>query len=170
MCEKERYPHIYCLFCRSGTEQRISEAIERRHAFIRALAAVQEKHRYTDRRYEIDRQRFLPGYLFLYSKEEVEFESIQRIRDVYRFLSDSGGISELLGSDRAFAEWLWMNDGIVGMSRISFETGELRIHSGPMKHFAKDIVRLDKHTKNALVRMRFLDKECDMWLAFGFED
>ena len=64
MCEKERYPHIYCLFCRSGTEQRISEAIERRHAHIRALAAVQEKHRYTDRRYEIDRQRFLPGYLF----------------------------------------------------------------------------------------------------------
>jgi hypothetical protein len=170
MCEKERFQYIYCLFCRSGTELRLSEAIERRHTHIRALAAIQEKHRYIDRRYEIDRQAFLPGYLFLYSKEEVEFESIQRIGDVYRFLSDSEGISELQGSDRAFAEWLWMNDGIVGISRISLENGDLRIHSGPMQHFAKDIVRLDKHTKNALVRMRFLDEEGDMWLAFEFDD
>ncbi len=39
----------------------------------------------------------------------------------------------------------------------------------PHENFAKKLVKLDKHTKNALVRMDFLGTVRDMWLAFEID-
>lgn len=54
----------YCLFCRTGREARLGQKIEQRLDGVKALAAVQEKHKYINGQYEIDRRVFLPGYLF----------------------------------------------------------------------------------------------------------
>ena len=170
MCILEEFKHIYCLFCRSGAEQRMREAIEQKFRHIHVLFAVQEKHRIINGHQEIDRRIFLPGYLFLYTDEELDFDSFHRIHDIYKILGDEANGCELQRSDRAFARWLWMNKGIIGISLLQNHDGKIEILSGPMKYFAEDIIRINKHTKNALVKMRFMDKESEIWLAFEFKD
>ena len=162
--------HIYCVFCRTGAEARLGNEIEERFERVRALVAVQEKHRTKQGTYEIERRVFLPGYLFLYTEEPLDLEHIRRMEDVYRVLGDADGMIELRGSDRAFARWLWENQGIIGISKLRIADGKLKIVSGPMQYFVESIVKLDKHTKNALVRMNFAGKTNEIWLAFEFAE
>lgn len=164
------YQHIYCLFCRTGAEYRICEEIHRRFPNVYPLATTQEKHKIVNKQYEIDRRVFLPGYLFLYAKEAIDFDVLLRMDDIYRMLGNQDHSYELQGSDRAFAEWLLKNDGLIGISRITTQNNKIKILSGPMKYFTSKMIKLDKHTKNALVRMDFLGTTKDMWLAFRFED
>lgn len=168
--EKKGFQYAYCIFCRTGVESRLCDEIRKRFGEVYTLAAVQEKHKIINKRYEIDRRAFLPGYLFLYTKDRIDFEALLRMENIYRILGDEASAHELQGSDRSFAEWLYRNDGLIGISRIQTNNGKIRILSGPMKYFAKQLLRLDKHTKNALVRMDFLGTTRDMWLAFEFDD
>lgn len=170
MSKKKSMQHAYCLFCRTGAEAGLKEGIERKFDHIHALYAVQEKHKVVDKRYEIDRRNFLPGYLFLYTEEELDFEMLLRIEDVYKILGDEVSAHELQGSDKAFADWLWENDGVIGISKIRIVENKLQILSGPMQHFSRKILKLDKHTRNVRIRMDFLGKTSDIWLAFEFED
>lgn len=164
------FQYIYCLFCRSGSEQVIGREIETRFPHIRAIAAMQEKHKIKDGRYEIDRRRFLPGYLFLYTNEEIDVHAIHRMDRVYKILGDGQRMTELTGRDKTFAEWIWKCNGEIGISRIRTSENGFEVISGPMGYFMKEIVKLDKHTKNALVRMDFLEEKKEIWLAFEFED
>ena len=169
MPENIDYNHMYCLFCKTGSEKQAAAEIEKEQN-VRALVAIQEKHKRIGKKYEIDRRIFLPGYLFLYTNEKLSFDTIQKINNVYRILGAQNEICELNGYDRSFAEWLYLNDGIVGISRIRVSNGILSVSSGPMRFFLKKIVRIDKHTKNALTRISFQNREVDLWLAFDFDD
>ena len=164
------FQHIYCLFCRTGAEYRICEDIRKKFPDLYPLAAMQEKHKIVNKHDEIDRRVFLPGYLFLYTKEPFDFETMLRMDDIYKILGEESSAHELQSSDRAFAEWLLRNNGLIGISRIMNQNNKITVKSGPMKYFAKKIVKLDKHTKNALVRMDFLGTARDIWLAFEFDD
>lgn len=169
MLEHIDYNHVYCLFCKTGSEEQVAAEIEKQQK-VRALVALQEKHKKLSKKYEIDRRIFLPGYLFLYTNEEIRFDIIQKISNVYRILGDRNEICELSGYDRSFAEWLYLNDGIVGISRIRVSNGNLSVSSGPMRYFLNKIIRIDKHTKNALARIHLYDRVIDLWLAFDFDD
>lgn len=169
MLEHINYNHVYCLFCKTGSEEQVSAEIEKQHN-VRALVAIQEKHKRIGKKYEIDRRVFLPGYLFLYTNEELRFDTIQKISNVYHILGDRNEICELSGYDRSFAEWLYLNDGIIGISRIRVSNGNLSVRSGPMRFFLSKIVRIDKHTKNAVARISLQNREIDLWLAFDFDD
>ena len=169
MLENIDYNHMYCLFCKTGSEKQVAAEIEKQQD-IRALVAIQEKHKRIGKKYEIDRRVFLPGYLFLYTNEELRFDTIRKISNVYRILGDRNEICELNGYDRSFAEWLYLNDGIVGISRIRVSNGNLSVRSGPMRFFLSKIVKIDKHTKNALARISLQNREIDLWLAFDFDD
>lgn len=160
----------YCVFCRTGAEAQLGREIEARYERVRALVAMQEKHRTREGIHEVARRVFLPGYLFLYSEEPLELSRIRGMENVYRVLDDIDGAVELRGSDLAFAQWLWDNEGIIGISSVRFAEGGCEILSGPMQTFAERIVRLNKHTKNALVRMDFLGRTSEIWLAFEFAD
>ena len=164
------FQHIYCLFCRSGSERQLARELEIRFPRISAIAAMQEKHKYINGRYEIDRRSFLPGYLFLYTNEEIDVLSIHRMDKAYKVLGDGHEIAELRGRDRVFAEWIWKNGGEIGISRLRIKEDGFEVVSGPLQHFLKEIVKIDKHTRNALVRMDFLEEQREIWLAFEFED
>lgn len=169
MLENIDYKHMYCLFCKTGSEKQVAAEIEKQQD-VKALVAIQEKHKRIGKKYEIDRRVFLPGYLFLYTNEELRFDTIQKISNVYRILGDRNEICELNGYDRSFAEWLYLNDGIVGISRIRVSNGNLSVRSGPMRFFLSKIVKIDKHTKNALATISLQNREIDLWLAFDFDD
>lgn len=96
MLENIDYNHMYCLFCKTGSEKQVAAEIEKQQD-VRALVAIQEKHRRIGKKYEIDRRVFLPGYLFLYTNEELRFDTIQKISNVYRILGDRNEICELNG-------------------------------------------------------------------------
>lgn len=164
------YRYTYCLFCRTGIEKKLCDEICRKLEGVYPLIAVQEKHRVINKRYEIDRRILLPGYLFLYSNETIDFTALLKVDHIYRILGDETSAHELQGSDRAFAEWLFRNDGLIGISKIQIRDGKIFIRSGPMKYFRKETIRIDKHTKNALIKMDFLGTTREMWLAFEFDD
>ena len=170
MQESIGFQYIYCLFCRSGSERQLAREIALRFPRIRAIAAMQEKHKYIDGHCEIDRRSFLPGYLFLYTNEAIDVLAIHRMDKSYKILGDGREITELQGKDRVFAEWIWKNNGEIGISRIRTTKTGFEVFSGPLQHFLKEIVKLDKHTKNALVRMDLLEEAKEIWLAFDFED
>lgn len=170
MEKSRRYRHMYCIFCRTGAEEQLRDELMKRYDGMKAIAAIQEKHRIIDRRCEIERKIFLPGYLFLYSEEPLAFEELLRNEDIFRILGSEETAHELQEGDKAFAEWLLKNDGVIGMSRIRMRDGRIHAMTGPMQYFARQVIRMNKHTRNALVRMDFYGTEREIWLAFEFDD
>jgi len=92
MAKSDDYRHIYCVFCKTGAEYRLREEISNRFPDIHSLAATQEKHRIVNGQEEIDRRVFLPGYLFLYSGEKIDFDRLLRMDDIYRILGDEAQV------------------------------------------------------------------------------
>ena len=170
MSKVKGYEHAYCIFCRSGSESRLAERIMQRFENVRAIVGMREKHLISNGQKEIDRRVLLPGYLFLFAKEVIDPKQFRQINDLYKVLATDTEILELKGSDREFARWLYINDGIIGISRLQFKDGKLKSIEGPMKYFAKKIIKIDKHTSSAKVRMDFQGRQTDIWLAFEFVD
>lgn len=164
-----QYENAYCVFCRSGAENRLAQEIEQRFNDVKAIVAVAEKHRLRNGQEEIDRQILLPGY-FLYANERIDTKLYNRLSNLYKVLATDDKIVELQGSDKAFAHWLYIHNGIIGISKLRFENGILKSIKGPMEYFAKKILKIDKHTCNAMVRMDFQGRQTDKWPAFEFAD
>ena len=166
----QTWRNAYCLFCRTGSEASLARSIGEASPQIKVIAPIQEKHKIENKNRQIDRKVFLPGYLFLYTaNDEIDCTSLRGNDDAFKLLGDERA-ERLHGSDLEFAKWLWINNGLVGVSRIRREGDKVIILSGPMKYFAKSIIKIDYHTRNALVKMHFLDRITEMWLAFEFEE
>ena len=80
MGETNAFPHVYCLFCRTGAEYAICSEIRRRFPGVYPLAATQEKHRIVNGHEELDLRVFLPGYLFLHASELLAFDVLRRMK------------------------------------------------------------------------------------------
>jgi hypothetical protein len=97
----------YCVFCKTGSELSVAEKINIIDKSVNAIAptrVIQEKRGgIWVKKHKI----LLPGYVFLFSNEDLETGLIRNLTDLYKVLSYDRGIRTLIGKDRDYAMWIW---------------------------------------------------------------
>ncbi len=101
----------------------------------------------------------IPGYVFIYTEEEPQFDKIKTITDVYKILSYEDGTKELAGKDLKYAEWLYKYKGRIGPSKALVEGSTVKITHGPLKDGIGKVVRLDRHKRRAWVEFEFAGRK-----------
>lgn len=158
-------PPAACLFCQNGAETRIAEAIRREFPTLTVLFPQYER---CERKKGQTVKRTLPllgGYLFLYG-DEPDLVRLYRISGVYRLLQYEDGESRLRGVDMDFAQWLYDNNGRIGLSLALRKGSRVEIVDGPLKHYEGRILELKSHKQQAKVAIEIGDYTRDIWLSF----
>lgn len=148
--------NVYCVFCKSGTEDSVSEQIATLMPQIEVLIPVrtiQEKKQgnWTERK-----QQLIPGYIFLYIEDEVTFQNIKMLSNVFNVLKYSDNTRELKGADYQYAMWLYRYFGNISTSTIITEGSNIKVIDGPLKDGIGKIIKLDRHKRRAWVEIEFL--------------
>lgn len=176
-----------CLFCRSGSEERIIRDLRNIQPALECLSPKRVRIR---RKGERETVSLFPGYIFFKthanavnlcaedantnivspSKEvdeaTVDFRTIVGKTDVYRLLRYPNGDWALKGSDLHLAMLLFEWGGIVKLSRGKFTENGVKMISGPLFEYESCITKIDKRAKTARVTIDFHGEKIEMWLGF----
>ncbi len=113
---------------------------------------------------------FLPGYMFLYADHAIETpERLAGFDGVYRMLGTCQGGWQLFGSDRAFAEMLYRNEGTIGFMKVWRDNGWLKPIGGLYGGFGSEIVKIDRRQR-ALVHFFFDGRPLSVWVGYDVVD
>lgn len=108
----------------------------------------------------------LPGYMFLYSESAIdEIEILANVEGVYRILGSKQGGWRLYGSDRAFAEMLYRNEGEIGIVQAYWDEGRLKLMDRLFDSFDGAIVKIDRRQR-ALVQYMFDGRPFSVWVGY----
>lgn len=147
--------NTYCIFCKTGVEKKIAENINKVDKNIKALAPikiVQEKRR---GKWESKERLLLPGYVFLYSEDEINSEIRNKVSNIYKLLNYEEGLRELMGTDYEYSMWLYRHHGSINSSKVLKEGKKVTVIEGPLLDGVGQIVRLDKHKKRVWIEVDF---------------
>ena len=160
-----------CVFCKSGCEQSVSQAIMRLYPGLHAMPVSQLKHQSVKGVKLLKKQIFLPGYVFIYVPfgfREIDLYACGSLPDVFRLLTDGEGRWALQGGDEAFARWAFKSKGLVGLSQAYMAGDKVQFLSGPLKEREGNIVKVDKRGRNGLISVEFDGRTWRFWLAFEY--
>lgn len=169
------YTHSYCLFCRTGQEPKVlAELAQGEH--VRALFPKRMKTERQKGKWASVEKPMLPGYIFLYTREagEPAQESAkaltQGLSNVLTVLRYGDGTSALRGRDQAFADWLWKQDGVIGISKAVRIGDRVEIVEGPLKELGGTVKALDAHKRVAKIELNIVGSTQWLWLSFDYID
>lgn len=145
----------YCVFCKTGSELSVAEKINIIDKSVNAIAptrVIQEKRGgIWVKKHKI----LLPGYVFLFSNEDLETGLIRNLTDLYKVLSYDRGIRTLIGKDRDYAMWIWKYHGSIDTSKVLKEGRRVKVIECPLLDCHGVIKKLDKHKRKVWVEFEF---------------
>ncbi len=148
----------YCVSCRTGSENSVAGQINHICDNVQAIAPVRVLLEKRQRRWESTERLLIPGYIFLYTENNIEVKKIKALSKVYRVLQYDNGFRELLGSDYEYAKWIYRHNGRIGPSKALIEGSKVKVVDGPLANGIGNIIKLDKHKRRALVAFEFCDR------------
>lgn len=157
--------YAYCVFCETGKEEYVASRIGH-DPRITVLVPTIEHDEHRNGTWEKCTRKMLPGYLFLYSAESENCEELKRIDGVIKALKYDDKDYKLTGSDRQFAEWLYRNNGRIGMSSAIKEGTKIRIVGGPLLSYAGSILEVKRSKRIAKVAVTLGDVTREIWMGF----
>ncbi len=160
--------YAYCLFCRTGQEKAVVQKIAAQFGGIYALAVEKERHQKSKGIRTVVRDVVLPGYVMLYTMEELAPNRLKYMDGLYRLLKNADGKSELMGTDLQFAQWVFENGGLIKTSLAYREGTRVHILDGPLKTLEGKILRIDVRSRCCQVQIPFANREVNIWLSFDF--
>lgn len=143
------------MFCKTGSENKIAKKINMLDEKIIAMAParlIQQKRKGVWRNKE---QIFLPGYIFIFSEEEMQSGLRNKVSNIYKILEYQIGLRELTGEDYEYSMWIYKNDGIIKPSRVLAEGSTVRVVDGPLSDGFGTIVKLDRHKRKVWIEFEF---------------
>lgn len=152
----EQTQKAYCLFCRTGDEQKIAAAVNERFPQLQAMTPLRILAEKRQGKWEDRTLTLLPGYVFVYADDELPYDLRYKTHNLYKVLHYERGIRALTGPDADYAGWLFRHRGRIGTSKVLEVGSRIEIVDGPLKDFGGKIVKLDKHKRRA-------------WIEFDFE-
>lgn len=160
-----------CVFCKTGLESIVAHTLNQKYEALKALAVSQLKHKSTNGIKTVHEQILLPGYiLFRAYEENLPIFDFQNVQGVIRVMRNTSGDWRLDHNDRAFADWVFCQGGLIGMSTVYDVGDRVRIYSGPLKDYEGSIIKIDRRNRNGLVEIQFGRKILRIWLAFEMLD
>lgn len=155
-----------CIFCLTGREQEVAERIERICPEVRAIVAMQEKHKSVNGKKSKVQVVMLPGYVFFEAPDDVSIVIRFPRTDVLRILMGNDHDWRMTGNDYKFARWLFSYDGRISFSTAYREGERIRIMSGPLKDMEGMISRIDRRGRSGQITVRFNNRDVKLWLGF----
>ena len=176
----EAMPFSYCVSCFENAEQSVVDSIKAIIQDAVVLVPMLERLEKHNGQWERKQIKLTPGYVMIYYFGHIPVEKIISLSNVNRVLfyyedkvtgdcRTQSKVYELIGEDRRFAEWIYRNNGVIGVSKAVIENGSFfSVIEGPLKEFCGSIKRLDKHNRKALVRGLFNNNNYEFWMSFDW--
>lgn len=150
---------VYCIFCKSGSEDILAEKIAKVSPQIEALIPVRTLQQKKNGIWVSTQQHLIPGYIFLYVGEDISFRDIKQLLDVYKVLDYGAESKELVDADYQYAMWIYRHCGNIELSKVVFEGSTVKVVDGPLIEEIGNIVRIDRHKRRAWVEFNFCGKK-----------
>ena len=141
----------YCLFCKSGEENRVMEFLKMGDAVPLAPLAV----RYRPSQHGVRRAkaRLLPGYVFFDHEGTPDWDTIRRHSAVLKILRYPDGTCELRGDDLKFVNWLKRYEGMIDISQVIKVGTKIAFVSGPLVGMEANVVKVNKGRKSVQIAL-----------------
>ena len=166
--EKQPAAYIRCLFCSTGYEEYVVQLVECLHygtaIFPRKVKRLWKKNGWVE-----EKAALLPGYVFVYSEEKIEYSKLIRMPHVLKILTyqdDQDGLLE--GTDREFANWIWQQEGCVGTLDAIHAGDRVEIVDGLLSRLNGKVIRVDKRKQIAMVELNVIGSVRNIWLGFEY--
>ena len=159
-----------CVFCRSGSEEAVARYIGLLYSPIVAFNVYQEKHKSTNGKRSIIRERILPGYVFFATDKHCPVDLFLSISALLKVLRYSNKEWILDGLDAKYAKWIIDNEGIIRVSEAKRVGDKVIFTSGYLKNYYGNIIKIDKHNRNCLTQLAFGGVSYRRWIPFVFVD
>jgi transcription antitermination factor NusG len=168
----ERYDKVRCLFCITGREEQVVRAINKWPDTQAIFPKRIKRYRHMKEWEEVE-SALLPGYVFVYSDRILsaeEYVLMHRTDGVIRMLRHENNApdGELIGVDRRFADWIWNNDGVIGVLD-AVRIGEwVEIVDGVLKTLNARVVQMDRRKQMAKLELDIVGSAKHVWLSFDY--
>jgi len=156
---------VYCIFCKSGSEDIVAEKIAKLSPELEAIIPVRTLQQKRNGKWMSSKQHLIPGYIFLYVEEEMSLQRIKQLLDVYKVLDYEVGSRELVNNDYEYAMWIYRHCGNIDTSKVVMEGSLVRVVDGPLLDGIGTIVRIDRHKRRAWVEFDFNGKKQSVSLS-----
>ena len=156
---------IYCVFCRAGSEENTASLINSRLG-CRAIVPRVIRDECHSGIWEKKVRVMLPGYIFVYSDTAVSLDGVGEGGGMLKLLRYGENDNELRGNDLEFAEWIYDNDGTIGLSTAVKEGSKIRVVGGPLLNYSGSIVEVKRQKRLAKVSITIGDTVRDVWMSF----
>lgn len=163
---KDKYSAVQCIFCTSGREQAIAGELNRLDG-LTAIAATKLKKEWRQGAWQVVQKAMLPGYIFLYMHNTVLTPAERAVLQPMRILKYNDGNALLTGRDRKFADWLWTQDGTIGISKALRRGDRVEITGGPLAELGGEITNVDGRKQIAKVTID-IEGGLNIWLSFDY--
>jgi len=155
-----------CVFCRTGREKAVAESLQGQRPGLIATPVYQIKYKSAQGVKSTEIRILLPGYVY-FQTERDDPPDMLYVEDAIRLLAHSGRMWQLIGQEAWFAQWVFENHGVIGLSQASKdEEGKVRVLQGPLKQLESQIIKYDKRGRACQVELDFCERKARMWLAF----
>ncbi len=145
----------FCLFCRTGQEQAIADRINEEYTQLQAIAPTKVLPEKLKGQWRNRPKTLLPGYIFLYTDDEVPHDLRHKTNHTYRLLEYERGVRTLIGPDADYAMWLLRHQGQIQPSRILAIGEHVKVIDGPLMDFQGRIKKMDRHKRRIWVEFDF---------------
>ena len=162
------YGHVLCLFCKTGKEQSVAHRISE-NGVGTAIFPQRIAKRYSKERkaYEEIRTALLPGYVFVYLPDEVPPVNWWTYSGVIRPLGYGDGRRDfLVGSDLAFAQWVWQKEGNISHVKVVQKGDRIEIADGLFSRMRGTITRVDRRKQTCCVALDTDSIIRQVWLPY----
>ena len=162
--------YSYCLFCNTQKRAEVAELLKRRNGWVTLCPRIVQRKWVKGTAFE-EVHDFLPGYLFVYTREPIDNpRALRRWDHVLRCLGDPEMGYVLQGGDLAFAEMLYQNDGTIGILKAYHEGDRVKLAKGALGKFEGEIIKLDRVKGRAQIQYQFDGAVYKTWVGLDMID
>ncbi|MBR6186550.1 MAG: hypothetical protein IKQ41_09850 [Clostridia bacterium] len=161
--------YTYCLFCDTVKCQAVARAMMQK-IDCRAFSPKQVQHTWSKGKMVDLAHDLLPGYVFVYLKDEpLDISLLRSIQGVIRCLSSQDRQYELSGADEQFALMLLQKDGVIGKTQV-YEEGQLiRICEGASEGVETRILKVNRRNMRMQIEIPFAGRPARTWVEYGIK-
>ena len=159
----------YCLQTMGGKEIELAREINilYKDKEVLALPFLRITHKSKNGIKSTFQKVMLPGYVFLYLPKDSKPFEIRPGGVSFHFVSNVEKNDYVLhGSDEKYAQWIFNNGGIIGMSKAIKVNGKVRVISGPLYNLVGNIKDYSKKNRNCRIEITLFGRLISMWLPF----
>ena len=160
------YPYVRCLFCHGGEEYKLAQLIEYL-GYGKPLIPRKVKRIYRQGKWQEEEQKMLPGYVFVFSEQQIPFRAVLSLPPVIRVLRYADDLEGYLeGQDRALAEMLLEREGRIGALEALKEGDFIHITDGLLSQYGGKVLRMDRRKQMAEVELNVAGDINRVWLSY----